>query len=272
VSFAPSDAKYADIDDDNVPDLVIGRTLARKSEDLATVVAKTIAFESRFGTGVYRDSRASVFAADKRDGQYSFKADAEQMVSVLPDGWQQTGTDGTPLVRTVYLDDYMDANSGELDVPAARDVLVGEINGGVALTALIGHSDHWRFTFDDLLDTWDIYYLIDKEVPTPTVMTQWGCWNAYYVSPYEDTMAHWALLIPGKGAAAMLGASTLSVAQHERALALKLYPRIAEPGKTVGEALLEAKRELAGENPSYADVILGWNYFGDPALTMEPNQ
>jgi hypothetical protein len=270
VSLAPSDAKYADLNDDDVPDLVIGRTLARRHGDLANLVDKTVAFEERFTEGFYTDPRASVFSADKQDGMYSFKADAESMISALPETWQQ-GQDGGSLVQTVYLDDYLDGETG-LDVEAARNDLFAAINGGVALTSLVGHSSHLQFTFSDLLFASDF----GDEVTNyglPTVITQWGCWNAYYVSPYEDTLAHWALLINGKGAAAVLGASSLSSARNERALSLEFYPRMVEPGKTIGQALLEAKRELAEDGGSaYVDVVLGWNYFGDPALIMEPKQ
>jgi hypothetical protein len=36
----------------------------------------------------------------------------------------------------------------------------------------------------------------------------------------------------------------------------------------VGEALVEAKSELAAERPEMIDVMVGWTILGDPALVI----
>jgi hypothetical protein len=41
------------------------------------------------------------------------------------------------------------------------------------------------------------------------------------------------------------------------------------PGKTLGEAILEAKIDLA-QNSGFEDVILGMTLLGDPALILVP--
>jgi hypothetical protein len=103
----------------------------------------------------------------------------------------------------------------------------------------------------------------------PTVITQWGCWNTYYVAASEDTLAHEFMLNDLNGAAAVLGASTLTEAAHEREMAKRVYPRMFEAGKPIGLAILEAKLEHARESADQLDVILGWNLLGDPALVVE---
>ena len=40
------------------------------------------------------------------------------------------------------------------------------------------------------------------------------------------------------------------------------------PGATLGQAVLEAKRELAAVHPEMVDVIIGWSLLGDPALVL----
>jgi hypothetical protein len=260
VNFSPADPKYADVDGDNVPDAAIGRTPARNEAELWELMDKTLAFTNKdYG-------RSAVFAADRFDfsNQYSFTADAESMVDALPEAWQQGD------LTKVYLDNYADPETGAVDPFAAqeaRDTLVAAMNEGTALTALIGHSGYTHFTFDDLLDTTDLAQLVNYG--RPTVITQWGCWNTYFVQPTENTMAHVALLSGQQGAAAVLGASTLTQASHERALALELYPRMLTPGTTIGQAVLEAKQALAEVSPGFLDVLLGWQYLGDPALSME---
>jgi hypothetical protein len=47
-------------------------------------------------------------------------------------------------------------------------------------------------------------------------------------------------------------------------------PRMVEPGVTIGQALQNAKAELAQTHPELLDVLLGWTLMGDPALTVSP--
>ncbi len=104
----------------------------------------------------------------------------------------------------------------------------------------------------------------------PTLVTQWGCWNTYYVSPDYNTLAHRFLLSGDQGAAAVLGASTLTLSSSEELLGQKLMPYLLQPGMTVGQAVHAAKRDLAASNPELPDVLLGWTLLGDPALQVVP--
>ena len=101
-------------------------------------------------------------------------------------------------------------------------------------------------------------------------MVQWGCWNTYYVSPRTETLANALLLSGDRGAAAVLGATTLTEDVAENELGKLLMGRLTETGKPMGLAILEAKQELATSQPGYSDVLLGWNLLGDPALVVEP--
>jgi len=78
VRFVPSDALYADLEDDGVPDLAIGRFPVRTSAELATLVSKTLAYEGKaYG-------RTAVFVADKRDGGLSFERYNDGFIGTLP--------------------------------------------------------------------------------------------------------------------------------------------------------------------------------------------
>ena len=72
-----------------------------------------------------------------------------------------------------------------------------------------------------------------------------------------------------EGAAAVLGASTLTSTVSEKQLGDLFIPRLTSAGVTLGEALTEAKQELALTDPQRLDVILGWTLLGDPALKVE---
>jgi hypothetical protein len=78
------------------------------------------------------------------------------------------------------------------------------------------------------------------------------------------------MLRQGGGAAAVMGAATITTYREDDAFAALLQERLTTPGKPIGEAVLEAKRALAAENPGMLEVILGLNLLGDPALVVAP--
>ena len=183
---------------------------------------------------------------------YNFKQDSEGMIERLPQHWQ---------------DETMRAYVDDLGVSTARDTIIDRLNEGVALTSFVGHSGATEWTFDGVFLASDAVAMTNTL--RPTIVTQWGCWNTFYVEPLENTMAHEFLLNGEQGAAAVLGASTLTEAEHEQALAKLLYDRLLQPGMTLGQAILGAKNEYAATHPEHADVILGWTLLGDPGLVME---
>ena len=101
------------------------------------------------------------------------------------------------------------------------------------------------------------------------VVTQWGCWNNYYVAPNYNTLAHGFLVSGEQGAAAVLGATSLSYSTSEERLGAELMPLLLTPNVTIGEAVQQAKANLAAAGQSdLDDVILGWTLLGDPALVI----
>jgi len=244
VRHAPVDPLFADVDGDEVPDLAIGRMPARTPAEMATLVDKTI----EYGTKDY--TRTAVFAADKDDRLGAFTRYSEVFASGLPTGWE---------AARAHMQDQGKAG--------ARQTLIEALNRGVALTSFIGHSSPTMWSFDRLFTSGDAASLTNSG--RPTVVTQWGCWNTYYVSPSANTLAHRFLLSGDQGAAAVLGASTLTLTTSEVRLGSMLTPRIVEDGKRLGDAVLEAKQQLGREQPGLIDVQLGWVLLGDPTIVVE---
>jgi hypothetical protein len=243
--FTPSDPLMADVDGDRVPDVAIGRFPVRTSAELAAVVGKTLDYET--GGHLY----TSVFAADGNEPFTPFTQTTAALIDSLPAGWQ---------ADRALID--------EVGVETARTSLIDALNRGVALTTFIGHSGPNRWTFDGLIASEDLAALTNAG--KPTVMSQWGCWNTYYVEPEVSTMAHVAMLGEGVGAAAVLGAASITTFATDAALATLLQEWLVIPGMPIGEAVLEAKRALAAIHPEMSEVILGQTLLGDPTLVVAP--
>ena len=250
ITYAPADAKYVDVDNDNIPDINIGRFPVRTSTELANLTQKIFDYTHKsYG-------QTTVFAADKFDTNtgYSFKNDAEFLINTLPQAWK----DNISVDNKAYIDDD--------GVVAAKSKIANNINQGVALTSFIGHSGPRDWSFSRMFSAGDAQSL--SNLSTPTLVTQWGCWNTYFVSPQEDTLAHAFMLNQSGGAASVLGASTLTKAEHEKGLAQLVLVYLTHDQMTLGDAVTLAKRVYAQSNPTALDVILGWNILGDPALKL----
>lgn len=244
ISFAPVDAKYVDFNDDGLPQIPIGRLPVRSLAELNVLIDKRRAYLARD----YSDT--ALFAADRFDtlGQYSFKLDALSIQAEYFDEWD---------VDTAFLDD--------ISAGAARREVVGRINQGVSLTSFFGHSSTAQWTFDGMFNGADAANLSNAD--RPTIVTQWGCWNTYYVNPNEDSMGHRFMMEGNRGAVAVMGATTLTTATNEKLLARLVFDRLSQ-GQMLGNALTDAKREFAQTRADALDVILGVTLLGFPELTL----
>ena len=248
VYFAPADPLYGDLDRDRVPDIPVGRFPVRTVAELEAVIAKTLAYE----TSDYRRQAVIATDADDPSEAISYREAGDLLATQLGPKWQ---------VERADID--------ELGVTEARDRLVEAIEAGAALTQYFGHSGPSVWSFQNLFTAGQAAALENEGRPTAVV--QWGCWNTYYVAPENNTMAHRLLLSGERGAAIALGASTLTTTESDLALGLRFGPRLADPGNTVGDALVQAKRALADESPgAFIDVIVGWTLLGDPTVVVDP--
>ncbi|MEO0368033.1 MAG: C25 family cysteine peptidase, partial [Pseudomonadota bacterium] len=254
VTQTPSDAKYGDLDGDGVPDVPVGRIAARTPTELGYVVEKTIDYANRAGY-----AGRILMASDKEDAGngISFMQDALDIISVIPSDWAGA-------VRQDFRA-FPDVDGEQ----AAHDKTIAAMNAGVSVASYIGHSSQqsWAFTDPMMLTTDEVRTLTNED--KPMVVTQWGCWNTYFVHPSGDSMGE-AFLVGGThGAVAVLGASTLTSADDERVLGIELSSRMYQPGKTIGDAAIEAKQAMAVFS-NEASIQLGWQILGDPAIVINP--
>jgi hypothetical protein len=255
ITQTASDASYGDVNADGVPDVAIGRIGARTKTELGYVINKIKAYQAREAY-----AGRLLMATDKDDlgTGVNFSADAEDLIDAMPSDW--SGALRSDFRAFPEVDGHQ----------AAHDKVINVINAGVSVVEYIGHSSQfsWAFTSPRMLTLADIPALTN--VGKPAVITQWGCWNTYYVDPNGNAMGDRFMLDGEHGAVAVLGASSLTTSAGERGLGVELNKRLFIRGTTIGDALISAKQALA-EKGDHRDIQLAWQILGDPALVINPN-
>ncbi len=167
------------------------------------------------------------------------------------------------------------AHSDEIGSSAARDKARAALSGGSDWINYLGHSSPNRWAFDNLLDTGQLGSL--ARIGLPAIVSQWGCWNNYFVLPNQDTMAHALMLRSNHLAAAVIGSTSLAEDASHLALGTRFFD-LVEDGRigdlsslainTLGEALLDAKRDLMQKSPEFIESVYSITLFGDPAAPL----
>ena len=242
--FVPADPLYADVNYDNVPDLAIGRFPVRTIADLDMLINKTLAY------GAKDYARTAVFVSDYADG-VSFRRTSDKIAATLPADWS---------VSSYHLD--------YLGVSTSRVQLLDAMNRGASLVTFTGHINPTMWTNSSLFTTSAAAGLTNAG--RPFVAVQWGCSGNYYLHPSKTYLAQALLFSGDRGAAATLGATALLHTNSIARLSVLVTPRLATPGMTVGQAVQDAKAELALGHPELLEVLLGWTLLGDPALVVAP--
>jgi hypothetical protein len=245
VRFAPADALFGDIDGDQAPEVAVGRWPVRNASELATAIAKTLAYDSA------THSAKALFVAGGAQADFNFSTLSQGLAAqVGAAGWT------TDLA-------HIDAQG----VGGAQNALISAINQGRALVNFVGHSSVDRWTFDPLLLGNDVVGLLNN-ANAPTVVTQWGCWSNYFVSPSNDPIGVKFLFDTDGGAAAVIGAGTLVQTQQQDEFMRLVLDQAAVGNARLGDALNHARREFGTRFAERRDMFVGINLLGDPTLKL----
>ena len=128
-------------------------------------------------------------------------------------------------------------------VRGTHDIL-NSINGGVDLVSYLGHLNPNKWSLSNLLNSTHIAALLNSS--KPTIVLQWGCYGGMYIVTVGSTSEAFVSR-NAVGAAASFGATELTSVSSDTLLAAEVYERIGVPGVTIGEAVLQAKQDLAND-------------------------
>lgn len=245
IHVSPTDETLADRNRDGVADVPIGRLPVRTAGELSTLVAKI----ARWEANLQASSREAVFVAGASDSAFPLPPLSRSYGSQLS-GWQIS---------------YV--NADDVGATSARGAVLAAMNAGTPLVSYVGHAAMGVWDFTPLLRWEDAAGLTNST--KPNLVTQWACWNSYYVEPTVESLSARLLRAPNGGVAGAIGAATLTSEASHRRLGELFFARVNAGAATLGEAFQGAKRDLAAAGGGQ-DAILGMTLLGDPAMSLPP--
>lgn len=241
--FVASDTWFA-LGDGTAPQMAVGRFPAQTASQVATMVRKTLLYESTPPNSHW--SSGALLVAD--DDEPDFDMISDELADIfLANGFR------------VY-DLHMTENDN------IRYEVIGAINQGVGFLNYVGHGNE-RVWGDEFVFAADDVPLLKNQRRLP-VFTTFTCSNGAFALPNTTSLAEELLWAEHGGAVAVIAPSGRLLPADVPAVAGAFYTAIfAEEEATVGEALLAAKSGPA-EYTHAADVLHLVNLLGDPALTV----
>ncbi|MBI5633652.1 MAG: DUF11 domain-containing protein [Nitrospirae bacterium] len=240
--ISPSDNLFADMDEDHVPDIAIGRLPVLTAEELHSVTSKIIAYESTAGNRV-------VMLADNQDIGGNFPSDSDQMAELVPPGY---------IVDKIYL-------SGNT-LAQARQLLFSAINNGVILLNYTGHAGMDLLAGEGLLRVSDVAAL--QNSGKPFILAAMTCTVGNFALPGYNSLGEALVTKDNGGAVAVWAPSGLSFNFLSKILDEHLFlGALGNKGVALGDVMLKAfKNYHTTGSPAYIMDI--YNLQGDPALRL----
>lgn len=236
-----SDVLLAQLDEDTLPDVAIGRVPARTPAEVQIFVQKNLAYRQQ----TQADWQQRILAV--ADGQEPvFSSDAQTFL----DGFSDYQT-------TLYA-----PPAGAPDAATQVDAYFDE---GSLLVAYFGHGSLTQWGKDKIFTVDEIPAL--QNIERLPVIVNMTCLTGLFTHPKVISMAEALLFAPNGGAVAMLAPTSLTVSYEQAFLHQPLVQTLTQDmHQPLGDALLYAQRQYPPENNP--DVLNTFLLFGDPALRM----
>ncbi len=241
---AVSDGELADFQNNNQPQMAIGRLPAILPSDVTNLVNKLIAYDT------VTPGNAFLLASDASDPGVTptFTDASNTLLPLLP-----AGASTTSITR-----DPVNNNSA---------ALISDVNSSPDFVNYIGHGNEG--TWGGLSTGQD--WLTNSNVPSltnsghPAFFAMMTCLSGYFADPMQESLAE-ALLRANGGAIAVWASSGVTVPsgqlQADQALYQMLFGSAGTP-PLLGEAVRQAQNQS-----SDPDVQETWNLLGDPETQL----
>lgn len=225
-----------------VPQAALGRWPAQTAQQVATIVAKTLAYETAEPAAWL--GRALLVA----DDEPRFDAAADQLAAQLTAAGYQT------------------AQLHRSREAALRDALLVALDEGVGLLAYVGHGSLRVWGEERFFGVEDVDGL--RNGARLPIFATFTCLNGYFNHPDAESLAERLLWTAEGGSVAAIAPSGRTTTGQQMPLAETFYAVLASgAAETLGEALLQAKQRHAAD-PALRDALHTFNLLGDPALRV----
>ena len=252
-NFTPSDNVFADLNNDQIPDIAIGRWPVRTQADLSTIIKKAKDWQANRDASPYQD--ALLLSQPPDSSRLNFAKQLDMRVGIPLDQLSEFQT-----VSKISMQQLLDTGV-ENPVQTARDEIKNQLNLGLELLSFNGHGSYGSWGFQGVVNTDFVKSLSNHG--KPTLLMPLACYTSNYEHPSINTLAHQWLFAGDQGAAAIHGASVLGD-YRENAIFVERYLNNVASSKTIGEAIFKAKNEMASAN----QMLHNWAYLGDPTLPL----
>ena len=235
-------------DDDDLPDMAIGRLPVTEPEEVAHIVAKTVRYVTAPEVGPWR--RSALFITNE-------------------DPWFQHQSDRLALemAATGFAPEKVYPASSETSNEHHSRHLIETLDEGQLLVHFLGHGGRyiWQTGPPDLNKNHDLLTLdhLDDLAPTgrlPVVLSM-TCYSAPFDHPSADSIGEKLLRLDNRGAIGVVAASWRNTPLPQWGQVL--LEELTAPGATMGEAVTAAKRRI--QTRVFVET---YNLLGDPAVPV----
>jgi len=236
-----SDNWFASMDDDDIPDLALGRFPVDKPSELKTIIYKTISYEKNPPCGLWRKTLSFVASDDPNFGDTGMTLAETLFMKLLnmsvPYKYDVNVTWGGRLSNYTY-------------IPAEFHKKVLErINDGCLILNYVGHglTNEWGSLYRDKR-SYPVFTAQDADLVNTKgrypILVEVCCLTGFYDHPYIDCISE-KLLKAKSGVVAAFASSRISDPYGNGVLEKELiYSLFSDPYPTLGLALLKAKERI----------------------------
>lgn len=246
---SPSDDWLVDFDDNDVPNVAIGRIAAKTLGDAQTQVSKIVGYEQQAPP-----VKEAVLVSDRYDAAngYDFEDQNEQLVPVIPAAFTLTRV----------------KRGAEPSDAAYKAKIMSELNAGPYFVNYFGHGSPGLWAGSPAFTINDAATLTNGS--SLSVFSMMTCLNGYFVDPLAANLGLAEVLMsnPNGGAVAVWASSgdtfpQAQVSMSKEALDRMFNNSLSRPQLAIGEAIKTAKQLIADR-----DVRRTWILFGDPTMKL----
>jgi hypothetical protein len=247
-----ADNRYAAFDGSSLPSLAIGRLPANSPQELQVMVAKIVSYETN--PPERRWSRLFTFIADNPDNSGPFTLYSEMLAD---------------LVQKPLETHMLSYNPAQYSEVAMRQDVLDALQQGSAFIAYTGHSSVHFWAEENFFHINQVKTLQNGE--QRPIIAEMTCLTSAFQLPSLDTLDESLVRHAGGGAIATWGPTGLGLASSHQELASSLLQDLLGSSRpTLGNAILQAKLNLAAEPSSSVDLIDTFTLLGDPAMHLAP--